>query len=281
MWLPVPQTDAYQRITALRVEAPISHTFEREGEYGNMVLCLEGDAPVPRELQIVMEADVERLPRVAESTRRDPNAAPRFPRAGAPEQRFLTADRLVPIDGKIARIALDVTRGRTTNLEKARAIYDHVTTSMKYDKSGEGWGRGDALHACDVLAGNCTDFHALFIGMCRAVGVPAIFEIGFPLPEDKTEGVIAGYHCWAEFFAPGTGWVPVDCSEASKNTDRLDFYFGSLDPNRVLFTYGRDIQIEGAAEQSPLNYFIYPVVAIDGKPHASVTREVRFVDRPS
>jgi len=53
--------------------------------------------------------------------------------------------------------------------------------------------------------------------MMRSSNIPARFEIGFPLPEAKVEADIPGYHCWAEFYLQGTGWVPVDASEASKN----------------------------------------------------------------
>ena len=73
---------------------------------------------------------------------------------------------------------------------------------MRYDKTSSGWGRGDAVWACDAKRGNCTDFHSPFIGMLRVDGIPAGFDIGFPLPENKDKGDIAGYHCWAEFYAP-------------------------------------------------------------------------------
>lgn len=277
VWLPVPQTDEDQEITSLRVDAPIAHNFEREDEYGNLVLKFEGHEPIPSRIPIVLEATVTRRPRVS-AGRADPSAAPVLPRATAHAERFLAPDRLVPVSGVIRDVALEVAGDKPTNLEKARAIYDYVTATMRYDKNGEGWGRGDALRACDVRAGNCTDFHALFIGMCRAVGVPAMFQIGFSIPEGKRDGTISSYHCWAEFFEPGKGWVPVDCSEATKNTARREFYFGSLDPNRVLFTNGRDIRVEGLAEE-PLNYFIDPIVHVDGRRHEAVSREVSFVER--
>ena len=54
--------------------------------------------------------------------------------------------------------------------------------TMRYDKTGTGWGRGDALWACDAKRGNCTDFHSPFIGMRRADGIPARFDIGFTQP---------------------------------------------------------------------------------------------------
>ena len=87
---------------------------------------------------------------------------------------------------------------------------------MKYDKGGTGWGRGDALFACDARRGNCTDFHALVIGMARSVGIPARFAVGLPLPHARGSGEIPGYHCWAELYVRGRGWVPVDASEAVK-----------------------------------------------------------------
>jgi hypothetical protein len=107
-------------------------------------------------------------------------------------------DRLVPLDDTIRKLALQVTEGKKTDLEKARAIYDYVEKTMAYDKSGTGWGNGDIYWACDAKRGNCTDFHALFIGLNRAVGIPAKFEIGFPIPGDRGQGEIGGYHCWAD-----------------------------------------------------------------------------------
>jgi len=49
---------------------------------------------------------------------------------------------------------------------------------MRYDKSGIGWGRGDAVYACDAKTGNCSDFHSYFIALARSIGIPARFAIG-------------------------------------------------------------------------------------------------------
>src|SRR5258708_40263848 len=110
---------------------------------------------------------------------------------------------------------------------------------MGYGKSGEGWGRGDAMWACDSKRGNGTDFHSVLIGTMRSSGIPARFEIGFPLRENRNEGDIPGYHyCWAEFYVEGIGWVPVDASEVSKNPPKRDYFFAAVDADRVMSTYG-------------------------------------------
>ena len=150
-------------------------------------------------------------------------------------------------------------------LARARALYDHVLARMKYDKSGEGWGRGDALYACDARAGNCTDFHAYFIALARAVGIPARFAIGVTIPADHDEGSIAGYHCWAEFCAEGK-WVPVDISEASKNPALADYYFGHHPANRFELTRGRDLLVDPAPASGPINFLVYPLLEVGGKP---------------
>src|ERR1022692_1070239 len=147
--------------------------------------------------------------------------------------RYLQPDRLVPLDDTIRHWAREVVdaAGAKTDLEMARAIYNNVVATVKYDKSGKGWGNGDIYHACDVRRGNCTDFHAIFIGYARAVGIPARFVIGFPLPADRGAGKIAGYHCWAEFYAKGIGWVPGAGAEAPKNPGKAEFFFGRPEGN--------------------------------------------------
>jgi len=49
--------------------------------------------------------------------------------------------------------------GKLGTLAQARALYDHTIDRMSYIKYGEGWGKGDAVYACDSRTGNCTDFH--------------------------------------------------------------------------------------------------------------------------
>src|SRR3974377_2329904 len=93
-------------------------------------------------------------------------------------QRYLQPERLVPANETFLSIAQQVTRGKTTDLERGRALYNHVIENVRYARYGKGWGRGDAVYACDARSGNCTDFHAYFIALARAAGIPARFAIG-------------------------------------------------------------------------------------------------------
>jgi transglutaminase-like putative cysteine protease len=171
-----------------------------------------------------------------------------------------------------------VTQEKAQTLDKARAIYDYVFSTMRYDKTGTGWGRGDVLYACDAKKGNCTDFHSLFIAMARSQSIPARFEIGFPLPADKHSGEIAGYHCWSDFYVDGKGWIPVDISEAWKHPDKRDYFFGSHDVNRVQFSMGRDLRLNPPQQGKALNYFVYPYVEVNGQEYSNVSLAFSFAD---
>ena len=149
---------------------------------------------------------------------------------------------------------------------------------MSYSKEGSGWGRGDIYWACDAKTGNCSDFHALFVGLVRAAGIPAKFAIGFSLPPERGSGRVGGYHCWSEFYLDGYGWVPVDASEASKHPEKREYYFGAHDENRVEFTEGRDIVLSPRQQGEPLNFFIYPYVEADGRQLDGVHYEFSYRD---
>jgi len=91
-------------------------------------------------------------------------------------------------------------------------------------------------------------------------------------------GVVPGYHCWAEFYEEGQGWVPVDASEAWKHPERADYYFGARDPNRFLISTGRDIRLVPRQQGEPVNIFFSPYVEVDGQAFSDVGVEVRFTD---
>lgn len=281
LWIPVPESDSHQEVSRLLIESPVPYELHREPEYQNRYAYLELDprqTPAPAEVRLNFR--VERREHRVPLDGRGVSAsdAPALP---AELERFLRPDRLVPTDGIIAALAEQETRGLTRPLDKARAIYNYVVSTMRYEKTGEGWGRGDAIYACTARKGNCTDFHALFIGMMRAAGIPARFEIGFPLPADKRAGEIPGYHCWAQFYLDGVGWVPVDASEAWKNPAKRNYFFGAHDEHRVLFTRGRDIRFNPAQQGDTLNYFIYPYAELDGQPFAGVESQFSFRDLAS
>jgi transglutaminase-like putative cysteine protease len=279
LWIPLPQADGYQDIASLHIDSPVPYKQGRDPEYGNTFAVF-----TPSPLQAVSGFDVTvRFMAIRREHKVSLDAAT-LSNVSAPAsrdahmQRYLEPDKLVPLSGTIAELAKELTAGDTTALQKARHIYDYVVATMKYDKSGEGWGRGDAIWACTAKRGNCTDFHSLFIGMMRSSGIPARFEIGFPLPENKTEGDIPGYHCWAEFYVDGVGWVPVDASEAWKNPAKRDYFFGAHDTNRIFFTYGRDIRLSPDQKGDPLNYFIYPYAEANGQPVKNPQTHFSFRD---
>src|SRR5467141_3256862 len=280
IWIPLPQSDPYQAIGGLKVESPFPYAKHRDPEYGNEYLYLQVPAAqVSSREEVRMSFQVSRRAHLVDLDAQ-PGSAPSAGVDSSGLRRFLQPDRRVPLQGVIAELATRETRGIQAPLEKARAIYNYVIATMRHDKSGTGWGNGDAIWACTAKRGNCTDFPSLFIGMMRAVGIPARFEIGFPLPADQHDGAVPGYHCWAEFYVQPFGWIPVDASEAWKHPDKKDYFFGAHDDNRLQFTIGRDIRLDPPQRGDPLNYFIYPYAELDGKPFA-LESKFSFQDRPN
>ena len=234
MWIPLPQSDRYQTIRNLKIDAPFVYAERRDPEYGNEYLYVQVPSSAlkePSEVRVSFEA-TRREHRVSLSGRSVVSQS----RPMAPDlQRFLQPDRLIPLQGTIEELSAQQTRGLADPLAKARAIYDYVVVTLRYDKSGTGWGNGDAIWACTAKRGNCTDFHSLLIGMMRAAGIPARFEIGFPLPEDQHAGAVPGYHCWAEFYVEPYGWIPVDASEAWKHQDKKDYFWRARRQSRAIY----------------------------------------------
>lgn len=275
IWAPLPYEDLYQSVSQLRVTAPVEYKIRREAEYGDKYAYLAIDSSrvkTPCDIRLTFHAK---------------RFEHRVPLTGARDisddsiisvQRFLQPDRLVPIDGEISDLSRQQTDMTTLPLDKARKIYDYVIATMHYDHDGTQWGRGDAVWACNSKHGNCTDFHSLFIAMARAASIPARFKIGFPLPPDQHEGAITSYHCWAEFYVGGIGWVPVDASEAWKHPDKKEYFFGGLDVNRVMFTMGRDITLVPAQKGAPLNFSVYPYAELDGTAFSDLKNEYSFRD---
>ncbi len=265
MWIPMPTTDMFQTVEVKSIVAPGKRQILEEHEHGNSVLFLTL-SPEDSGKTVAIRFDVRRLEKgVYEGQAPEPG-------------QYLEPERLVPADESFRSIAAEVVEGKNGNLERARALYDHVIDRMRYMKYGDGWGKGDAVYACDARTGNCTDFHSYFIALTRAVGIPARFAIGAAIPSERNSGGIDGYHCWAEFHTDGRWW-PVDISEGDKcsglPTYYSTYYFGRHPANRIELSRGRDLVLEPGPASGPINFLAYPVFEIAGKP-AKVKVEFSF-----
>ncbi len=251
MWLPLAASDRFQTVEVKSIKVPGKQSTLEERDHGNKVIFLEF-GPEDSGKNVEVRYQVKRLEKAAYA-------------AETPDQgKYLNPERLVPTNENFRRIAEQVVKDKKGDLMRARALYDHVIDRMRYAKAGEGWGKGDAVYACDVRTGNCTDFHSYFIALARAVGIPARFAIGAAIPSERNDGGVDGYHCWAEFFADGKWW-PVDISEGDKYSSLATYYFGHHPANRFELSRGRDLVVEPGPASGPINFLAYPVLEIGGK----------------
>ncbi len=261
VWIPVPYQNRWQRLKDLKVSSPFPFTLQKEDEYGNSFLYIRHPGALKEPVKVILEYTVER-------EEVSPTKA-----QYKPPLRYLLSDRLVPVK-KFKKLAQKITAGKKTDEEKLRAIYDYVVSHLKYDKSGKGWGRGDAIWACDAKRGNCTDFHSLFIALARAVGIPAVFEIGLPI---NGNGQVKGYHCWVIAYPDGKVYG-IDASEAAKHPDKRNYFFGHLCDKRFGITRGRDILLSPPQHGDRLNYIYKAYEEVDLQPSDAV-KTYYFVKR--
>jgi len=132
-------------------------------------------------------------------------------------------------------LAKEIIEDEINPLKKARKIYDYITTNVQYSYMRS----YSAIvnipeYAAYNLKGDCGVQALLFITLCRIVGVPARWQSGLYIKPDSI-----GCHDWTQFYIEPYGWLFADLSFGgsayrTKNMKRWNFYFGNLDPFRMV-----------------------------------------------
>jgi transglutaminase-like putative cysteine protease len=275
LWIPRARTDAWQTVELREVSAPVRLDEGLDPREGNRMV--HGRFPGHSgERSVEMQYEIRRAARAA-------GPAPASEPAGL--SRHLAADARVPVDGYVAELASRAAARSDPPLVRARGIFDYVIGTFEYDGGGctpeRAHRLGDLETACDLKRGTCTELHGIYVACARALGLPTRFAFGFNVPR-RSEGTIAGYHCWCEVFLPETGWLPVDVSEGRKRGEgaERDFYFGHLDPDRVQFSGGRDVELVPPARGGAVDRFIFPVAEAAGE-RVDVKPSFSFRDGPT
>jgi len=201
------------------------------------------------------------------------------------EVRLYTAPtRLIPTDGVVLATARKITRNARTDIEKARAIYEWVVENTFRNPKTRGCGLGDIRFMLETgdLGGKCADLNALFVGLARAVGLPARDVYGIRVAPSKFgykslgaggANITRAQHCRAEVYLTGYGWVPVDPADVRKVVLEeppgqlpLDHpkvvqarrtLFGAWEGNWLPYNVAHDVELP-YSNGPPLGFLMYP-----------------------
>jgi len=153
----------------------------------------------------------------------DPGQIPAYDKTDAQyilytrSEKYLEAD-----DPNIVKTAKEIMGNKTSPYDIAQSFYNWVMAHMTYQKVG---GLKGAKFAFENGYGECGDYSALFVALCRASGIPARPVVGRCLRPDD-------WHVWVEFYLPGYGWIPVDPTFGDSGYGN---YFGHIDNKRLIF----------------------------------------------
>lgn len=201
-------------------------------------------------------------------------------------QRWIQPTRLLPLDGLVRTTALAATQGAKTDVEKAQKLYDWVVVNTYREPKVRGCGEGDIKTMLETgnLGGKCADLNALFVGLCRAVGIPARDVYGLrvapsafgyrELGGNNMAALKGAQHCRAEVYLAGYGWVGMDPADVAKvmrmeTTEWIKTtqnplvapvnkaLFGGWEGNWMAYNTAHDVTLPHA--QNPtLGFFMYP-----------------------
>jgi transglutaminase-like putative cysteine protease len=282
LWLPIAQDCDGQKVSRVTISHPEGGRIGLEPRYGNKIWHKRFVAPFITDrhggtlgAEIVFE--MQRTEIVVPAAK---VLAP-LPKTKPASKTYLEENRLIPIGtDPLNAIARDLRLDGESPIRAARKIYDWLITEFTYNYQAPGAGQGDVRWACDAKTGDCSDYHSMFIALCRGQGIQADHEFGFPIRTKNSEGKIASWHCWARFYVEGVGWIPIDASEADKHPELHEYNFGSLTANLMKFTHGRDVTLVPPQAGPPLNCFVDPYAEVDGKPYEGVRLTVHYQDLP-
>jgi transglutaminase-like putative cysteine protease len=287
VWVPVPGVNAeYQRSGESRWTGNgRDMRLVTEPKYGAVMVYAEFEGQAAPVLEVVSR--VQAQDRAVDWTRRTPGTeSPEALRA------WVQPTDLMPTDGIVRETASEITRGRRTDVDKARAIYDWILANTYREPKVRGCGVGDirAMLETKNFGGKCGDINGLFVGLARAAGVPArdIYGIrvapsafGYKALGAGSPNITRAQHCRAEVYLAAHGWVAMDPADVGKVAREetpewlpIDHpvvqavrpgLFGGWEGNWMGYNVAHDVVLPGATVTRALGFLMYPQAEVAGE----------------
>jgi transglutaminase-like putative cysteine protease len=282
LWLPVPDL-------ATDFQQSLGTSWTGNATSARLVSDAAGDA---RMLYAEFAADVLAPTLALTSTVQTRNRALDWSKKGVVHEdpallkANLAATELLPIDGIVQDTAKKAIQGAGSDVEKVRAIYQWVVDNAYREPKTRGCGVGDIKTMLESgnLGGKCADLNAVFVGLCRSVGVPArdIYGIrvapsafGYKELGGNSASLKGAQHCRAEVFLKQYGWVAMDPADVLKvmRQETPDWIkdktnpvaapvnkalFGGWEGNWVGWNTAHDLKLPHYSRPGTLPFLMYP-----------------------
>jgi len=272
LWIPYPVSDADQSITNISVKGDFAESAVYTDEKYSTSMLYAAWNKGAKSRKITFTFDVERKEVKKRLISYENQQIPKE------YEKYLVQSNLCPRDHRLKKLADEITAGRATILDKVKAIYDWTCENTYRNPETRGCGFGNVYKLLKDPGGKCVDISSIFIALARAAGVPAREIFGIRQGKKDMVDISKWQHCWAEYYLPGFGWVPVDPADVRKmmlkeNLELIDlktkqyrdYFWGGIDPYRVKLSQGRDITLNPAQKGNPINYLMYPFAQIGEK----------------
>lgn len=287
VWIPLPSVDTdWQRsltnswsgnAKAMRIGA--------DSHYGAKYLIAEFDGSAVPALEVTSR--VQTRDRAV-----DWSHAHFTPEAAEDLRTWTQSTDLIPTDGIVRVTARQIVEGARSDLEKVQRIYDWIIVSTYREPKVRGCGTGDikAMLETRNFGGKCGDINGLFVGLCRAAGVPARDAYGLRLAPSafgykqlsgNPASLQGAQHCRAEVYLRKHGWVAMDPADVGKvmRLETADWIkdpdnpvvapvrkglFGGWEGNWMAYNFAHDVSLPGSST-GKLGFFMYPQAEVNGE----------------
>jgi transglutaminase-like putative cysteine protease len=199
---------------------------------------------------------------------------------------------LMPTDGIVRDTAQKIVAGKANDVDRARALYEWIVANTYREPKVRGCGVGDirAMLETGNLSGKCADINALFVGLCRAAGLPARDVYGIRVAKSAfgyrelgagSADISKAQHCRAEVWLTDYGWVAMDPADVGKVL-RLETpewlkdprhpvvapvnaaLFGGWEGNWMGYNVAHDVALPGSSG-SKVGFLMYPQAETRGE----------------
>ncbi len=243
--LPSPAQTLYQQPKRIlwtgQVQAEIENLYEKEVQFLKLSAAPQGF--------------FKRSPRGKARVQTTTSLAPRkldvAKRSFAPEMDFILRENLkesafLPTRGKIRNLVLKIVGRIQDPLAQVKSLYDWVVHNARFAQSQNG--NVTLQIESGIFGGDSVDLSALFVALCRTIGVPARNVYGIRVGQSKIIPELPlGVAARSEFYIPGYGWIGVDLGSVSEGRafshkkDLHKIFFGLWENNWVAFHWGENI----------------------------------------